>query len=99
MIYHITTNTAWLKFADHDYYTPDGFRKDGFIHCCKASQLSGVLHRYFQGMSDLVILHIDEQMLRAELKYECATDNEFFPHLYGPLNKDAVVKTKSFRGS
>lgn len=50
-----------------------------------------MLERYFAGRDDLVLLEIDPARLRAELKYEPAPDGELFPHVYGPLNIDAVV--------
>jgi uncharacterized protein (DUF952 family) len=40
-------------------------------------------------------LHIDETKLTVPLRYELAPSvNEMFPHLFGPLNLDAVVKTE-----
>ena len=68
--------------------------KDGFIHCCTPAQLAGVLKRYFKGASGLVLLHLDESKLKAELKYEPSTSDEKFPHLYGAINCDAVVRTE-----
>jgi len=58
----------------------------------KQDQVSGVLERYYKGVTDLVLLHIDETLLSAELKYELSPSvNEEFPHLFGALNVEAVV--------
>jgi uncharacterized protein (DUF952 family) len=54
--------------------------------------VQGVLQRYFAGQKDLVKLTIDISKLTHELKWELAPSvNEEFPHIYGPLNVDAVV--------
>ena len=55
-------------------------------------QLAGVLDRYFRGQADLVVLKIDVQRLRSPLRWENPPgSNERFPHIYGPLNVDAVT--------
>lgn len=92
MIYHITTSEEWNAYRDT--YAPAGYANEGFIHCSTKDQVSGVLERYYAGVENLIVLHIDETKLTAELKYEVATNNELFPHVFGPINKDAVVKTE-----
>ena len=48
--------------------------------------------RFYRDADDLVLLHIDEAKLTAPLVYEVVGDAPGpFPHLYGPLNTDAVV--------
>ena len=44
-----------------------------------------------------MLLVIDPAQLTAELVYEdCYEAGETFPHLYGPLNLDAVVRVVPF---
>ena len=51
-----------------------------------------MLDRFYRGVPNLVLLHIDESLLTAPLVVEQLGDApEPFPHLYGPLNIDAVV--------
>ena len=53
-----------------------------------------MLQRYYKNATGLLLLHVDENKLAAELKYELSPSvNELFPHLYGRLNLDAVVET------
>lgn len=69
-------------------------RKSGFIHCSKVEQVLAVANRLFVGESSLLLLEIDPEKLSAELKYEDGGDGdgEFYPHLYGPLELEAVVR-------
>lgn len=91
MIYHVTTSEEWLAHRNLPTYKPAAFDAEGFIHCSTETQLAGVLQRYFAGKTNLIILHIDETKLTAPLKFEEATNKEFFPHVYGTINKDAIV--------
>ena len=83
-----------MQLAASNWFAPEIFEFENFIHCCKAHQIGGVLSRYFAGETDLLILHIDETKLKPPLRYETGTGNELFPHLYGEINKDAIVEIK-----
>ena len=94
MIYHITTKQQWEDAQTNGFFEEPSIHTEGFIHNSTAEQVAGVLERYYKGKIDLLLLHIDETKLDAELKYELAPSvNEMFPHLFGPLNLNAVVKT------
>lgn len=91
-IYHITTKQAWEAAQLKGYYEAPSLHTEGFIHCSKPEQVQGVLERYYSGQKDLVKLAIDPDRLSAPLKYELAPSvNEEFPHLFGPINTEAVV--------
>jgi uncharacterized protein (DUF952 family) len=98
MIYHIATSEDWNLHRNEATYVPGGFAKEGFIHCSTHDQVPDVLHRYYSGITNLVLLHIDESKLTAELKYEEATAKELFPHVFGPINKEAIVKVENMVG-
>jgi len=94
MIYHVVTTPKWQLALQQGFYAADSLATEGFIHASNEAQLKGVLERYYQNVPDLLLLHIDETKLTAKLKYELAPSvNEVFPHIYGRLNLDAVVKT------
>jgi uncharacterized protein (DUF952 family) len=97
MLLHICTEHAWKKCEPFADYTPDDFARDGFVHCCLPNQLAGVLDRYFNGQSDLWLLTIDERRLSALLKFEIGPTGDEFPHVFGPINRDAIVKTEKIR--
>jgi len=71
---------------------------DGFIHCCTAAQLEYVGERYFRGQQDLILLCIDAGRVTAPIKYEDLNgEGMLFPHIYGPINTDAVNNVVAFR--
>jgi uncharacterized protein (DUF952 family) len=94
MIYHVVTVSNWEIALDAGFYEADSLASEGFIHASKEEQIKGVLERYYLNQTDLLLLHIDETKLTVPLKYELAPSvNEIFPHIYGKLNTNAVVKT------
>ena len=93
-IYHITKSKWWNKFSLADDYESETLNEEGFIHCSTRAQISSVLERYYANQKGLVLLHINPMLLQAELKYEVATNGRSFPHVYGKINRAAVVKVE-----
>ncbi len=92
-ILHVTPGALWEKAQAEGEYRGDTLATEGFIHCCSPGQLVGVISRYFQGQSGLVVLRMKPERLTSSLRWECPPGStETFPHLYGPLNLDAVVE-------
>ena len=95
-IYHITTHGAWQQAQIDGQYTAPSLQSEGFIHCSQQEQLPEVLLRYFAGKTDLVRLSIDPAKLKSRLIYEWSPSlAQTFPHIYGPINTDAVVSTEN----
>ncbi len=95
MIYHITTLNWWKKLTDSEHYESPELREEGFIHCCTAEQLKLVIHKYFKDQKDLIVLHIDPDLLESELKYEMSLENQLFPHIYGKINLNSIIDIES----
>lgn len=91
LIYHIVPAADWAKQESQSTYEAPSLQAEGFIHLSQKEQVAGTLSRYYRNVPDLLLLHVDTDKLTNDLKYELATNNESFPHLYGSLNKDAVV--------
>ncbi|MCA6366234.1 MAG: DUF952 domain-containing protein [Cytophagales bacterium] len=91
-IYHITTLAAWVAQQASDEYTTESLNQEGFIHCSTKEQVKATLERYYSYTKDLLLLHINSSGLLAELKFELATNGELFPHVFGKLNKSAIVE-------
>ena len=95
MIYHVVTEANWQKALQLGFYEAESLATEGFIHTSKAEQVAEVLERYYKNQNNLFLLHIEETKLTAPLKYELAPSvNEEFPHIFGQLNLDAVVKVE-----
>lgn len=90
-IYHVVSAETWSTFDGELTYEADSLRSEGFIHLSEQQQIACVLDRYYQNVPNLLLLHIDPARLTHELRYEEAANGEKFPHVYGPINKDAVV--------
>ncbi len=98
-IYHITSQAQWDRAKQTGFYAAPSLQTEGFIHCSKAEQVQGVFQRYFTGKHTLVKLTIDTNKLAAPLRYELSPSlNEEFPHVYGAINRDAVIKTEEISG-
>ncbi len=90
-ILHITRREQWGEAKREGYYKGDTLGSQGFIHFSKPHQVEEVANFLFQGQKDLVLLLVDTSKVQAEIRYE-TVGNEVFPHLYGPLNTDAVIE-------
>jgi uncharacterized protein (DUF952 family) len=98
VIFHIATRDAWDAAARAGEYRADTLETEGFIHCSEAHQVAAVANARFRGREDLVLLWVDPARVRAEIKYEDASDGSGkFPHIYGPLNTDAVARAPDYR--
>jgi len=101
-IFHIAFAADWhAAQASGDYgISTRGRTLDevGFIHASYANQVSGVANAFYGGIKEqLVLLVIDRQRLRPTVRDEAPEgSSELFPHIYGPLNLDAVVEVQPF---
>jgi uncharacterized protein (DUF952 family) len=101
-IYHVAEERCWREAQLAGEYRMSTLGRtlddEGFIHCSDASQVDGVARRYYAGRTGLVLLTIDPARLRSEVRYEAAPgSDERFPHVYGPVNADAVTHVEAFR--
>ena len=93
MIYHIAEKNEWLACANKSEYLPGRYDNDKFIHCSDSHQIESVLNCMFKGKNNLVLLKIDPTKLTAQTIYESPQGaNEKFPHIYGTINKNAIIK-------
>ncbi|WP_428654618.1 DUF952 domain-containing protein [Runella sp.] len=93
MIYHIVAPDYWAQFEYAPAYKSETLDVETFIHCSTQSQIAGVLERYYGGVTDLLLIHIDESKLTSPLIYEPSPHStETFPHVYGPINSEAIVE-------
>ena len=91
-ILHITQRQEWEMAKNLGTYRSHTLASEGFIHCSTTAQAIGSANRFFKNQKDLVILVIDIDRVKPELRYEGADTTNLFPHIYGELNIDAVVE-------
>lgn len=97
-IYHLALVADWVAAkATGDYRISTLGRtleQEGFIHASREDQWRGIRQRFYAGVpEELVLLEIDPALLTAELRIEEVPEaSDSFPHIYGPLNLDAVVE-------
>jgi uncharacterized protein (DUF952 family) len=98
LILHATTRSAWSAAQARGQYSADSLAGEGFIHCSKVDQVLRVANTFFAGQAGLVLLVIDPRRLSSELRWDPGTDlaTELFPHIYGPINLDAVQQVLDF---
>ncbi|WP_135478161.1 DUF952 domain-containing protein [Candidatus Chloroploca mongolica] len=96
MILHLAHAAAWAEAQHVGFYAPRSLDSEGFIHFSTEAQLPGVVERFYQHQPEMILLVVAVDRLEAELRYEEAEPGEAFPHLYGPLNLDAVVEVRLF---
>lgn len=105
MIFHITSKEEWSGAQAKGEYTAPSLASEGFIHLSTDRQVVNVADAFYRGRTDLVLLAVDESKLTAELKWEAPagppaetiSESDLFPHLYGPLNLDAVASILGFQ--
>jgi uncharacterized protein (DUF952 family) len=97
-VLHLTTEADWAEAEREGTYRPASLASEGFIHCSEPQQVLWVANRRFRNRLDLVLLHIDILKLKSPGRYEnLEGGDQLFPHIYGPLNLDAILKVTPFR--
>lgn len=100
VIFHIARRREWEAAVAKGEYrrsTRDASLEEvGFIHCSTASQVAGVAERFYADEAEpLVLLTIDVDRLDVEVVHENLDGgSEQFPHIYGPLATQAVVRVE-----
>ena len=91
MIFHIAYKKDWENALVNGVYETASLANEGFIHCSEEAQVASTLDRYYSGKQGLVKLVINPDKLQSRLIHEWSPSNtETFPHIYGPINVDAV---------
>lgn len=95
-IYHIVRRAAWDSTAS-DPYRADSLATEGFIHCSNQEQIPWVLDQFYTDDTELLLLEIDVHRLTSPLRDEDPGIGQRFPHIYGPLNRPAIVAVREIQ--
>ena len=100
-IYHIALERDWAQAIQAGEYTISTLGRtlaeQGSIHASDEHQVAAVANFIYgshPAKDQLIVLVIDVDRLVPEVRYEHVPGaDDPFPHIYGPLNTDAVVAT------
>jgi uncharacterized protein (DUF952 family) len=103
MIFHLALVTDWEAAQKAGEYRVSTLgrtlEEEGYIHAsADLAQARGVAARFYRQVTDpLVLLTIDEDLLRHPVKFETPDGaSEAFPHIYGPIPTTAVTDVTPF---
>ena len=105
MIYHITSKDEWTDAQAKGEYIAPSLQSEGFIHCSTDKQVAHVANAFYGGRNDLVLLKLDENRIKSQVKWEAPagspadgiSESDLFPHIYGVINLDAVDSVINFQ--
>jgi uncharacterized protein (DUF952 family) len=88
----MTPAEEWEPQSTASLYRPKGYSQEGFIHCTDSErELLSVGNRYYAtDPRPYVALRISCDDVSAKVVYE--DRNLLYPHIYGPLERSAVVR-------
>jgi uncharacterized protein (DUF952 family) len=101
LIYHLTTPESWQQAQAIGEYRAESLAHEGFIHASTSTQVIPVANAFYCSVAELILLCIDSDRLVAEVRWEdpappalsiSILDGEKFPHIYGAINLDAVLR-------
>lgn len=96
MTYHLITQPDLEQRLRSGYIYEPSLESEGFIHNATLPQVVPAANRHFRGKSNTLLLEIEETLLDYPLRYDYVErHNEYFPHIYGPINWSAVVNSYS----
>lgn len=93
IIYKILRAAEWQKAKEKGRFEGAPVdMKDGYIHFSAADQVRETAAKHFSGEEGLVILRVGTERLGEALKWEPSRGGALFPHLYAPLELEAVLE-------
>jgi uncharacterized protein (DUF952 family) len=100
LIYKILLPAEWDAFEAVGHF--DGSpadRESGFIHLSSRDQVAQTARRVFADEPALVVVAIDDTALDETLRWEVTSSHGRFPHVYGALQRAAVIATYAVAGA
>lgn len=95
-IIHLCTPQEWTDHRQQAEFRDPSLFHEGFIHCSQPEQIIEIANRYYQDRPEMIVLWIDPAKLTSEIRWESA-GNIYYPHIYGPINLDAIEAATPLR--
>lgn len=89
-IIHTANREEYEKESVTGSYGSKSLERSGFIHCSDLDTYYLVAPNFRNDFTEKVILLIDTDKLASEVKWEDGGGLDF-PHIYGLLNRDAII--------
>jgi len=105
VILHLLSLESWVEAQALGQLVAPSVATEGFAHCSTEHQMVDVANKYYSGATNMVLLNIDPTKLTSKLKFEppahldgspALPHEPLFPHIYGPINLDAVIEVIDF---
>ncbi len=107
-IRHFVPAAYFRALPESAPYLPAEFEQDGFIHCTREPDvLLQIANDYYRDApGEFLVLVIDPARVAASVKFEppypppppdAPLARHLFPHIYGPLDRGAIVEVRSAR--
>ncbi len=81
------------KIKNENCFGKELICSEGFIHASTEKQFNLIASRFKDKTDNTLILLLDSSKLESEIKWEYSSKfNEEFPHIYGLINKSAVIR-------
>lgn len=94
---HISTPDQLDEARSQGEYLDPSLDTEGFIHLSTPEQILIPANERYAGQSGLILLVIEGDRLSSRLVFEDSYGSGIdFPHVYGPINLDAIVDSVEF---
>ncbi len=91
---HLVPEAVWLAQPPDRPYLPEGWERDGFVHCTDGDEeMVAVANRFY--VSDprpFLVLTVD--LDRTGSPWQFDDPDRRYPHVYGPIDPGAVTATR-----
>ncbi|WDE04073.1 DUF952 domain-containing protein [Thalassomonas viridans] len=91
-IYLLSSKEEYQQAQQNGQLVRDSLAEEGFIHGAPKHQLTRIANKYYTQTPEPLVMVVDKSLVTNEIKWEPATGG-LYPHIYGPLNMNAVVRT------
>ncbi|WP_105616426.1 DUF952 domain-containing protein [Vallitalea okinawensis] len=104
VILHCMKKEKWNEVKRNPEFGEKNLQIEGFIHCSSVEYFWRVAPNFTNIKDDLVLLCIDTDKLKAEIRWEDGDNcGREYPHIYGLINTNSVIKVlpynKDIRGN
>lgn len=98
-MYHIISLEDFQTAEKVGSYSPPSLENEGFIHFSYKEEVLATANRYYQGQENLFLLKVDPEKVKERLQDDEVYPGRVFPHVYGPLNLDAIIEKSELKAN